>query len=101
MKIKLNETNPGTYRYYGCDEFDPHYGTYITHRESKKYGYRFTLLSYNNAFYLTQSLLCNGTEEISVHRIKSVNDGKAMLEVMLQFIRNYRQNAGVVGEVDA
>ena len=90
MKIKINESNRGDYRYYGCKEFDPHYGQYITHRESKKYGYRFTILSYGGEFYLTQSLLTDNVENISVHRIKSVNDGKAMLECMMQFIKQYR-----------
>lgn len=93
MKIKLDESHKADWRYYGCGEFNPHYGTYITHRESKKYGYRLTILSYNDAFYITQSLynLTDRIEHVSVHKIKSVNDGKAMLEVMLQFIKNYRR----------
>lgn len=93
MKLKLNESHRADWRYYGCDEFNPYEGKYITHRESKKYGYRFTIISHTDSFYLIQSLynITDKIEHISVHHIKSVNDGKAMLEVMLQFIKGYRK----------
>ena len=87
MKIKLNELNKAEWRFIGCEEFKPYDGELILYKLSKKYGYRFNIISYNGSFYITQALYDPTTniEHISVHPAKSINDAKAVLEVMIQY----------------
>jgi len=90
MKIKLNELHQAEWKYMNCSEFNCYESKLILYRESKKYGYRFNIIQYNNEYYITQALYnpMSHTENISVHPVKNVNDAKAILEVMLQFVRN-------------
>lgn len=93
MKIKLNELHKADWRYINTPEINLYNGKCIIYRESKKYGYRFNIILLNDKYYLTQSLytINDNMEHISVHETKSINDAKAILEVMLQFIKNYRR----------
>lgn len=93
MKIKLNEQHKADWRYINTPETNLYEGKCIVYRESKKYGYRFNIILLNDKYYLTQSLYTpiDNMEHVSVHEVRSINDAKAMLEVMLQFIQGYRR----------
>ena len=93
MKIKLNELHTASWKYINIPEVNLYEGKLITYRESKKYGYRFTLIRHNDNYYLTQALYSPilNKEEISVYQIKSINDAKACINVMIDFIIGMRQ----------
>lgn len=95
MNIKLNEKHKAEWRFIGCEEFKPYDGELILYKLSNKYGYRFNIIQYNDSFYITQALYDPNTdsEHISVHPVKSINDAKAVLEVMIQFIKGTRTPA--------
>lgn len=93
MKIKLNELHKAEWRYVNTPKADLYHGKQITYRQSTKYGYRFTIIEFNGNYYITQALYnpTTNTESISVHEAHSINDAKAVLEVMIQFIVGMRK----------
>lgn len=96
MKLKLNENHRAEWTYYNCSaDTNLYEGKLITYRESKRYGYRYTIVMLNDKFYIVQSLYTpiTNTESISVYLTNSVNDAKAVIEAMIQLNKTYHQPA--------
>jgi hypothetical protein len=104
MKIKLNEKHEAEWKYIQTPVINLYKGDLITYRLSIKYGYRFNIISLDGSFYLTMSLYnpITKTENITVQPVKSINDAKAVIEAMIQLIKNYhRRSPENPHEVDA
>lgn len=104
MKIKLNEKHEAEWKYISMPVTNLYKGNVITYRLSQKYGYRFNIISFDGGFYLTMALYnpLSKTEAITVQQVKSINDAKAVIETMIQFIRNYhRRSPENPHEIDA
>ena len=97
MKLKLNELHTADWRYVNCPTVNLYEGKQVAYRMSMKYGYRFTIVDLHGTIYIAQALYnpTNNTESISIHEAHSVNDAKAIIEVMIQFITNMHRKVPV------
>ena len=102
MKIKINESHLASWQYINTPVVNLYEGKVITYRQSSQYGYRYTIIDYHGAIYLTQALYepMKNTESISVHLVHSINDAKAVIEAMIQMNKSLHKPIKQV-EVDA
>ncbi len=101
MQIKLKADRQADIRFVNCPITDIENGTSLFMRYSPRYGYKFLIVSHNNKYYITQALYdpMHSAEHISIHETKSINDAKAIIGAMIQFIKTYRNRP--VEEADA
>ena len=101
MKIKVNEKHVADWRFINCSaNLDLYKGESLFMKVSIKRGYRFNVIMLDGHYYVTQALFdpSQNYESISVHTTTSVNDAKAIIKAMVQFIDNYREMQPVVEE---